>query len=99
MVMDKAYPLSSSHKIYGYGIASYICKAPYAERKSTGIMEIIPTGRYMAQYYSEKVMTIPYRAGSGISEFYLEIKMTHGINAYPLRVPRHRIIQLANLPP
>nr|BAC83570.1 hypothetical protein [Oryza sativa Japonica Group]BAD31749.1 hypothetical protein [Oryza sativa Japonica Group] len=31
----------------------------------------------MAQYYSEKVMTIPYRAGFEISEFYLEIKMTH----------------------
>uniref|UniRef100_A0A0E0AIW6 Uncharacterized protein n=1 Tax=Oryza glumipatula TaxID=40148 RepID=A0A0E0AIW6_9ORYZ len=31
----------------------------------------------MAQYYSEKFMTIPCRAGSGISEFYLEIKKTH----------------------
>ena len=62
-------------------------------------MEIILTGKYVTKFYSERVRIILYRAGSGVSEFYLETKGIHGINTYPPRGPWDRIIAPANPPP
>jgi hypothetical protein len=61
-------------------------------------MEIIPTGKYIIEFYSEKVRIILYCAGSEVSEFYLETKGIHCINTYPLRNLGYRIIAPANPP-
>lgn len=52
-------------------------------------------GKYVTEFYSEKVRIRLYRLGSMVFEFYLKITVI----TRPLRGPRHQIIALANSPP
>jgi hypothetical protein len=51
-------------------------------------MEIILTGKWITESYSERIGIVLYYVGFGVSEFYLEIKVTQGINTYPLGGPK-----------
>lgn len=88
MIMNKAY-------LHMYNTSLYMI------RKSTEIMEIILTRKRIVEYYSERIGIVLYRAGFragfGVSDFFLEIKVINGINTHPLRGPRYQII--ASTPP
>lgn len=84
MIMNKAY-------LHMYNTSLYMI------RKSTEIMEIILTGKRIIEYYSERIGIVLYRAGFGVSDFFLEIKVINSINTHPLRGPRYQII--ASTPP
>lgn len=72
---------------------------PYIKRKSTRDYGNNLAGRHITESCSERFRILPYSARSEVSEFYLEIKVIHCINTYPLRGPRYRIISLANPSP